>query len=71
MAWEPPPFILQPLLAQADQEERWLVWLMLSLEKTPLLLPEPLQMMADICPSLQGALEVLQQKMLHFCSIVT
>lgn len=56
------PHILQPLLAQADQEKRWLTWLMLSPEKASPLLPEPLQKMADICPSLQGALEVLEQE---------
>lgn len=59
MAQEPPP---QPLLAQVDQEKRWLTWLMLSLEKAPPLLPNCLQKMADICLSLQGALEVLEQE---------
>lgn len=62
MTREPPLPILQPSLAQVDDEKQWLTWLMLSPGKAPLLLPEPLQKMADVCPSLQGALEILEKE---------
>lgn len=44
---------------------------MLSPEKAPPLLPEPLQKMADICPSPQGALEVLEQEDAAFLFYIT
>jgi len=54
--------VLQPLLAQTDQEKQWLTWVILFPQKAPPLLPELLQKMANICPSLSGALEVLEQE---------
>lgn len=62
MIWEAPLPILQPSLAQVDDEKQWLTWLMLSPGKGLLLFSEPLQKMADICPSLQGVLEILEKE---------